>query len=197
MNDLGNRVKEIRSHYKLSQKKFAEKLLVTPSYISMVENGKETPSPLFIKLVTLEFHISYEWLNTGIGSMQDISNDPFYDNKVIKETVDTTLEFVLDRLEKSIQNLTDYDRHNLLDIIGEINHILNLNTTTVAQKSLLFDILRNFVCLTSTIIDRFAITNIDDELDKESAKKRFEEYIKNSETILNQIKDVYLYFKMG
>ena len=40
-------------------------MLVSSSYISKVEAGKEIPSDIFLKLISLEFGISYDWLKTG------------------------------------------------------------------------------------------------------------------------------------
>ncbi len=42
-----------------------KKVLVSSSYISKVEAGKEIPSDIFLKLISLEFGISYDWLKTG------------------------------------------------------------------------------------------------------------------------------------
>ena len=42
-------------------------MLVSASYISKVESGKEVPSEMFLKLVSLEFGASHDWLISGIG----------------------------------------------------------------------------------------------------------------------------------
>ena len=194
MIEIGIRIKEVRNYYRLSQKNFAERLLVTPSYISMVENGKENPSQLFIKLISLEFHVSYEWLTSGNGAMFDLTEDIFNEqDKEIIEAIDTGLSSILKNMEQSLKKLTDLDRRNLSVVFVEINHIMNLKTTTPAQKSLLLEILKNLVGSTSMIIDRFAVIDNRNEFELERANQRFEEYIKENETILNKIRDLYLF----
>ena len=70
MNTIGSRIKYLRKQIGLKQIDFANRVLVSASYISKVESDKELPSNIFTKLVALEFNISYEWLKDGIGDMQ-------------------------------------------------------------------------------------------------------------------------------
>lgn len=48
--DIGTQIKETRKKYGLSQKELARKMGVGQSYISGVEAGKESPSPMFLRL---------------------------------------------------------------------------------------------------------------------------------------------------
>lgn len=66
---LGSRVKQIRKTANLKQKDFAERLTVSPSYISKVEADKEIPTDMLLKLIALEFGLSFEWLKDGKGEM--------------------------------------------------------------------------------------------------------------------------------
>ena len=50
---IGETVKNARVKRGLSQKKFAESLTVSQPYISAVENGKEIPTPMFLRLFSL------------------------------------------------------------------------------------------------------------------------------------------------
>lgn len=50
MNKIGSIIKSTRKAHGLTQRAFGETLTVSQSYISSVESGKETPTPMFIKL---------------------------------------------------------------------------------------------------------------------------------------------------
>ena len=49
MNKIGTIIKSTRKARGLTQRAFGETLTVSQSYISSVESGKETPTPMFIK----------------------------------------------------------------------------------------------------------------------------------------------------
>lgn len=69
MNDIGIRIKLLRKELELTQKDFANRILVTPSYLSRVENGTEILSDKVIKLIAYEFGVNEEWILSGIGEM--------------------------------------------------------------------------------------------------------------------------------
>ena len=71
METIGSRIKFIRKKENLRQIDFASRVLVSASYISKVESGKQIPSNIFVKLIALEFNISYEWLKDGKGEADD------------------------------------------------------------------------------------------------------------------------------
>lgn len=55
MDTIGEKIRSIRKKAKLTQAEFGERLTVSGSYISMVEAGKEIPSDMLIRLISLEF----------------------------------------------------------------------------------------------------------------------------------------------
>lgn len=67
MNGLGERIKSIRKENGMIQEQLAQQMTVSRCYISKVENGKETPTDMFIKLFSYVFEVSLEWLKTGNG----------------------------------------------------------------------------------------------------------------------------------
>lgn len=67
MDSIGERIKKIRVDAKLNQEQFAEKISVSRSFISRVENGKETPSDTLVKLISSFFERNYEWVKDGVG----------------------------------------------------------------------------------------------------------------------------------
>lgn len=67
MASIGERIKKIRVDANLNQEQFAEKISVSRSFISRVENGKETPSDTLVKLISSFFGRNYEWVKDGVG----------------------------------------------------------------------------------------------------------------------------------
>ncbi len=72
MNTIGDRIKHLRKLEGLTQKEFAERLLVTQSYLSGLENNNETPTSKLIKLICLEFKVNEIWLTDNIGGIYDL-----------------------------------------------------------------------------------------------------------------------------
>ncbi len=64
---LGEKMRAIRKEANLTQKEVAEKMTVTASYISRVENGFEKPSEMYIALFCLTFGVEREKL---LGAME-------------------------------------------------------------------------------------------------------------------------------
>lgn len=97
MKDIGVRIKLLRKSENLTQKQFAQKLLITQSYLSGLENNNEVPSEKLIKLICLEFGIAEEWLRFEQGDMYD------------------------DVYENSPEHLTKQSNKMLLNIMNLIN----------------------------------------------------------------------------
>lgn len=66
---MNERLKQIREYYKLSTRSFAERVGMSNGAISLLENGRRTMTPQFIKLVCREFGINENWLLSGEGEM--------------------------------------------------------------------------------------------------------------------------------
>ena len=65
----GERIKTIRNEYKLTTEKFGDRLGVSKSTISNIENGNRNASSQIIRLICKEFNVDYIWLTTGEGEM--------------------------------------------------------------------------------------------------------------------------------
>lgn len=68
-NTLGNRFKQIRTQYKMTQKEFAESLGVTQTTISGIEKDAANPSLTLVKLVSLKYSINENWILNGAGEI--------------------------------------------------------------------------------------------------------------------------------
>lgn len=64
-DDIGIRIKELRGGK--TQAEFAAEVGVEPSYISLMESGKRTPSKTVTELIAVKCGVSIEWLTTGAG----------------------------------------------------------------------------------------------------------------------------------
>lgn len=80
MNTINERIKLVRKDNNLTQKQFADRILVTQSYLSRLESGKEMPNEKLIKLIALEFNVPTGWLESGAGSrtIGRCSDDYYY-----------------------------------------------------------------------------------------------------------------------
>ena len=72
----GERVKMVRESKHLTLDQFGEKLGVTKTAISRIENGTRGLTEQMLKAICREFSINEKWLRTGDGDMpQKLSED--------------------------------------------------------------------------------------------------------------------------
>lgn len=64
-----DRIKEIRKSLKLSQTDFGKRLGASRDVINNIENGRNEPTEIILKLISKEFNISLDWLENGEGDM--------------------------------------------------------------------------------------------------------------------------------
>lgn len=108
MEDINMRVKEIRTHYQLSQVDFAKNIGVTNAHISKIEKGGTIPSEALIKLICKEYSINERWLKEGILPMfiDEVESD------TEKKMVESTTLF---------NTLLNSDSYILRNIASELN----------------------------------------------------------------------------
>ena len=66
---MEKRIQQIRNELRLSQAELGEKIGLTRSGVSNLENGKRKVSNKHIKLLCSELNINESWLRTGDGNM--------------------------------------------------------------------------------------------------------------------------------
>lgn len=66
LSQIKDRIKEVRTNLKLTQEDFGEKIGLSKSGISNIENGTRNVSPRHIKLICSIFDVNESWLRTGI-----------------------------------------------------------------------------------------------------------------------------------
>ena len=101
---MKDRIKAVREKNGLTLTKFAEILGLTVSSVSCYESGKRVPTNSVLTAISKEFHISYAWLKTGEGPMEDPMPD----------------DGSLDRLTETYRSLPDRLR-SLVDALVEMD----------------------------------------------------------------------------
>lgn len=66
---MKDRFKQIREYYGLSQAQFAQRLNMSPGFISNIETGRSSVSEKTIDAVCRVFQTNREWLVGGVGEM--------------------------------------------------------------------------------------------------------------------------------
>lgn len=175
---IGERIRQVRIHNQLKQKEFAQRLFVTSSYISKVETGKEIPTKMFIRLVSYEYGVSYEWLLAGTGfvSVCESISTP-------EEAVeDQKVEQVIYDFQQTIYQLNEKDKKQILLLVQELTHILK-NT-----EGNFIEIISRFICSYSRFVDILNCT----DMTSFSDVKRLETFLYENQTldIASQIKEI-------
>lgn len=66
---LGERIRQVRDRFDLSQRKLANIIRIHQSTIALFEKGRRPVKDLYIKMICDEYGVNYEWLSTGRGEM--------------------------------------------------------------------------------------------------------------------------------
>lgn len=75
MNNINERIREIREYLKLSRNDFGERLGMSGDSINNLERGRVVIKDFIIKLISQEFNVDENWLRTGEGSMFTLELD--------------------------------------------------------------------------------------------------------------------------
>lgn len=80
---METRLKQVRESAGISQRKFASRLGLTGSAVSLIEGGERPVTERTIKAIASEFNINEHWLRTGEGEMFN-DDDPSITDEVVK-----------------------------------------------------------------------------------------------------------------
>lgn len=69
MNNINNRVAELRKVLNLSMEKFGNKIGITRNSINAIEKGRNNPSEQTIMLICKAYNVSPLWIKEGVGDM--------------------------------------------------------------------------------------------------------------------------------
>ncbi len=71
----GERIKQVRDFYGLSQEDFGGRLGLGRSFISLLENNKRHASERTLKDICEKYGVNYHWLAQGTGTMRSADHD--------------------------------------------------------------------------------------------------------------------------
>lgn len=71
MNNLtpGERVRQLRKHFKLTQLVFSEAIGMTHGNVSKIEKNEVSPTNSFLNAIKIRFSCNPDWIKTGEGEM--------------------------------------------------------------------------------------------------------------------------------
>lgn len=101
---MKDRIRKVREANGLSLTRFADALKTSVAAISRYESGERIPSDAVVNLICRTFGISYAWLKTGEGPMED----PVLDDAVADKILNT-YQSMPDRLRMLVDALVEMD----------------------------------------------------------------------------------------
>ena len=101
---MNERIKTVRKNAKLNQTEFADRIGASRDKIASYETGRVIPTDTVLKLISKEFGISYAWLKTGEGPM----DDPILDDD-LSEQLAAKYRSLPDRLQMLVDALIEMD----------------------------------------------------------------------------------------
>lgn len=72
---VNKRIKIVRQTLGLTQKKFANRIAISVSYLAEMELESKKVNERIIRLISMEFNINEHWIKTGEGSMYNDATD--------------------------------------------------------------------------------------------------------------------------
>lgn len=101
----GERIRELRKSLKLTMEQFGEKIGVTKSTISNIENGNRNATEHMLKSICREYRVNYFWLIEGTGDMFIGVPETLIDEVVAEYDLDEEdKSIILDYLNLSKEN---------------------------------------------------------------------------------------------
>lgn len=82
MENIGQRIKQVREAQHLTQQEFGIKIGVTKQAIANIENGRCNPSIPILGELVLKLNVNVNWLLTGIGNTFTVQNNAQQDDQL-------------------------------------------------------------------------------------------------------------------
>ena len=119
---MKERIKQIRKHFKLTQKELAEKIGSTTAFISLMETGRSGLSDEKIELLCKEYHINASWVQDGVEPM--LSDDP-EDWILLPPYAEGEADVIADRI-KELRETLDLSQSKIAKEIGVSRELVGL-----------------------------------------------------------------------
>lgn len=108
---MNERIKFLRVALKLTQDSFARELGLKGSIISLWEHGERVPSTQAILAICQTFHVSREWLLTGVGEMfeerEEKKLSEFTDDEIYTESMRRLFNNLPDSAKLAVERFAD------------------------------------------------------------------------------------------
>ena len=101
---MKDRVKTVRKTRGLNQTEFGERIGATQAMVTSYETGRVVPADSILMLIAKEFGVSYVWLKTGEGPM----DDPELENDLSQNLMNTYMSLP-ERLRMLVDALVKMD----------------------------------------------------------------------------------------
>lgn len=108
----GERIRELRKTLIMTMEQFGEKIGVTKSTISNIENGNRNATEHMVKSICREFNVDYMWLTTGEGEMFVETDDDFFEriDRIMAGENETRKNMIKMLLYASDDDIKAFDR---------------------------------------------------------------------------------------
>ena len=130
MNEIGNRIKEIRKKLGLNQTEFGEKLGLSTTTIAGYEKTGNVPE-YALKLMHYEFRISRDWLLTGEGKPLEPLTDTNVDSLLEQYHCTGTAAEIIKTYLRLDESIRDLAHKQIMEAWEEIQRAKLVNTEDV------------------------------------------------------------------
>lgn len=124
MQTINERIRILRKTQGLTLQKFGDRLGVTKSAISSIENEKRGVTEQMVKSICREFRISESWLRHGIGNMSDTLSKNDEIAICIQDLIDDTDSIVAAAIKEFTvmyyMKMDDASKQNLQNIASHL-----------------------------------------------------------------------------
>ena len=104
--EIGERIKAVRKHFKLTQAEFGERIGVKGNTIATYEIGRNAPVDAIFSLLCREYGVNEIWLRSGEGDMFQAMNEDEELSDYLGDVMNDEPESFLRRLTLEMKNWT-------------------------------------------------------------------------------------------
>lgn len=105
-NNMGERIKILRTYFEMTQQEFADRLGIKRGTIANYELGRNEPIDAVVTLICREFSVDRIWLETGAGEpFRPVSRDEYI--AAVLASAITHNDSARDRLIRAFSQLPD------------------------------------------------------------------------------------------
>jgi len=115
MNEVNERIRQIRANLKITQKEFCKQIPISQSSLGEIETGVRNVNDRIIQLISTQFKVNKDWIKSGAGNMFD------------PEKPDIRLEHLVEIYKQLDKPLQDY-------LLNQTESLLKLNTENIITK---------------------------------------------------------------